>query len=122
MMQIDPPKIELTFETLLIAVAVVLGVFSVMVAIVKGLEAWHKLSVRDRVKSLETRMDAAEKRLEKGNRRFKNQSDDMGQVLKTMQGLLVHFISGNDHELLKETSDELSEYMSIRTSREMEEK
>jgi uncharacterized membrane protein affecting hemolysin expression len=117
---IEGPKVSLSFDTLLLAGAVVLAFFAVLVAIVKGVEAWKKISLRDRVRNLETRMDAAEKRLKKGDRIFRTQSDDLGQVLATMQGLILHFITGNDHERLKETSDELTAYMASRATREME--
>lgn len=117
---IEGPKVPLSFDTLLLAGAVILAVAAVLVAIVKGIEAWKKISLRDRVRNLETRMDAAEKRLRKGDRIFRTQSDDLGQVLATMQGLILHFITGNDHERLKETSDELTAYMASRATREME--
>lgn len=117
---IEGPKVSLGFDTLLLALAVILAFFGVLVAIVKGVEAWKKLSVRDRVKKLEDRMDLVEKRLDKGARRFRAQSDDMGQILVTMQGLLVHFITGNDHEKLRETNEELTAYMATRATREME--
>lgn len=120
MPQIEGPKVELTFSTLLTVVAVIVAVFGVIVAIVKGIEAWQKISLRGRVQDLEVRMGSVEDRLELGNKRFRNQSDDMGQILVTMQGLLMHFISGNDHEKLKETANELSAYMAKRTTREME--
>ena len=118
---IEGPKISLGFDTLLVTGAVILAFFAVLVAIVKGIEAWKKISVRDRVRNLEARMDAAEKRLKRGDRIFRQQSDDLGQVLITMQGLLLHFISGNDHDRLRETNDELSAYMAERATREMEE-
>lgn len=118
---IEGPKVALSFDTLLLAGAVILAVVAVLVAIVKGIEAWKKISLRDRVGSLERRMDSAEKRLRLGDKRFRAQSDDLGQVLATMQGLLLHFITGNDHEHLRETSDELTAYMAARATREMEE-
>ena len=118
---IEGPKVSLGFDTLLMAGAVILAFFAVLVAIVKGIEAWKKISLRDRVKSLEDRMDAVEKRLKKGDRIFRMQSDDLGQVLITMQGLLVHFITGNDHDKLRETNEELTAYMAARATREMEE-
>lgn len=117
---IEGPKVSLSFDTLLLAGAVILAFFAVLVAVVKGVEAWRKISLRDRVKGLEMRMDACEKRLRRGDKIFKQQSDDLGQVLVTMQGLLLHFITGNDHERLKETNEELTAYMAERATREME--
>jgi uncharacterized membrane protein affecting hemolysin expression len=118
---IEGPKVALSFDTLLLAAAVILAGIGVLVAVVKGIEAWKKISLRDRVRELERRMDDAEKRLRKGDRIFRTQSDDMGQILATMQGLLLHFLTGNDHERLRETSDELTAYMASRATREMEE-
>lgn len=117
---IEGPKVSLGFDTLLLAGAVILAFFAVLVAVVKGVEAWKKISLRDRVKGLEMRVDACEKRLRRGDKIFKQQSDDLGQVLVTMQGLLLHFITGNDHERLKETNEELTAYMAERATREME--
>lgn len=117
---IEGPKVSLSFDTLLLAGAVILAFFAVLVAVVKGVEAWKKISLRDRVKGLEMRMDACEKRLRRGDKIFRQQSDDLGQVLVTMQGLLLHFITGNDHERLKETNEELTAYMAERATREME--
>lgn len=117
---IEGPKVSLGFDTLLLAGAVILAFFAVLVAVVRGVEAWKKISLRDRVKGLEMRMDACEKRLRRGDKIFKQQSDDLGQVLVTMQGLLIHFITGNDHERLKETNEELTAYMAERATREME--
>ena len=117
---IEGPKVSLGFDTLLLAGAVILAFFAVLVAVVKGVEAWKKISLRDRVKGLEMRMDACEKRLRRGDKIFKQQSDDLGQVLVTMQGLLLHFITGNDHERLKETNEELTADMAERATREME--
>lgn len=117
---IEGPKVTLSFDTILLVIAVILAFFGILVAIVKGVEAWRKISLRDRVKSLEGRMDAVEDRLEKGNRKFAAQSDDVGQLLMVMQSLLMHFITGNDHERLRETSNELASYMARRATREME--
>lgn len=121
MPNIEGPTVSLSFETVLLTGAVILAFFGVCAAIVKGVEAWKKISLRDRVKTLEGRMDTVEARLEKGNRKFRAQSDDMGQILITMQGLLLHFITGNDHERLRETNEELTAYMAARATREMEE-
>ena len=118
---IEGPKMFLSFDTVLLVIAVILAFFGILVAIVKGVEAWRKISLRDRVKSLEGRMDAVEDRLEKGNRKFAAQSDDIGQLLMVMQSLLMHFVTGNGHERLRETSKELAKYMAARATREMEE-
>ena len=120
MPKIEGPTVSLGFDTILLVAAVIIAFFVTAAAIRNGIEALKGMSVRGRVKKLEDQVETINKRLDKGNRRFKAQSDDMGQILITMQGLLVHFITGNDHEKLRETNDELTAYMAARATREME--
>lgn len=117
MPSVELPKAGITFEGILYAVALLVAVCGVVVAIVKGWEAWKKISVRDRVKDLEDRIDKCENRLKLGDKRFQSQSDDLGQVLITMQAMMMHMISGNDREKLKETEKELQQYLAKRGSK-----
>ena len=120
MPKIEGPTVTLNFETVLLVAAVIVAFFVLAATILNGIEAIRGLSVRGRVKKLEDQMDKVNKRLEKGNRRFKAQSDDIGQLLVVNQSMLMHFITGNDHEKLRETNESLTAYMAARTSREME--
>ena len=110
----------ITFDSVLYTVALIVAASGVLVAIVKGIEAWKKISVRDRVKALEGRMAKVEARLQIGDKRFELQSDDMGQTLNTLQALLIHFISGNDHDRLRDQLQDLTTYMSDRATRALE--
>lgn len=110
-------KQALTFDSILVAIAVILLVFGVIKAVVSGVEAWKKISLRDRVKDLEGRMAKVESRLQLGDRRFELQQDDMGHLLNTQMALMIHFVSGNDHDKLREQIDQLSMYMSQRASK-----
>lgn len=114
-------KQALTFDSVLVAIAVVLLGLGLIKAIVSGVEAWKKISLRDRVKNLEDRMKTVEGRLEVGNRRFNHQSEDLGQILQTLAALQVHFITGNDHDKLRENNEELVAYMNHRATRDAEE-
>lgn len=114
------PDVGISFESILYAVALIVAIAGVLVSLVKGWEAWKKISVRDRVKDLEGRMDKVEARLLLGDKRFELQAEDMGQMLNTQQALLIHFISGNDHDRLRDELTNLSEYMSRRATRAME--
>lgn len=120
MPEVKLPDIGITFDSILYTVALIVAVSGVLVAIVKGMEAWKKISVRDRVKALEGRMTKVEARLQLGDKRFELQSDDMGQTLNTLQALLIHFISGNDHDRLRDQLQDLTTYMSDRTTRALE--
>ena len=98
-------------------VALVVAVCGVLAALVKGWESYKKISVRDKVKDLERRMEKVEARLKLGDKRFDLQNDDMGHMLNTQQALLLHFISGNDHERLRTQLTELGNYMAERATK-----
>ena len=114
-------KQALTFDSILVAIAVLLLILGLIKALVSGIEAWKKISLRDRVKKLEEDVKNINHRLETGNKRFKSQSEDMGQILQTLSALQVHFISGNDHDKLRQSNEELVEYMNKRATRDAEE-
>ena len=117
MPEVKLPEAGITFETVIYIIAVAVAVSGVLVALVKGLEAWKKISVRDRVKSLEGRMKKVEARLLLGDKRFDLQNDDMGHLLNTQMALMIHFVSGNDHDKLREQITALSEYMTQRATK-----
>lgn len=111
------PDVKITFDGILYAVALVVAVCGVLAALVKGWESYKKISIRDRVKSLEGRMTKVESRLQLGDKRFELQQDDMGHLLNIQMALLVHFVSGNDHDRLREQIDSLSQYMAERATK-----
>lgn len=117
MPEVKLPEAGITFETVIYIIAVAVAVSGVLVALVKGWEAWKKISVRDRVKSLEGRMKKVEARLLLGDKRFDLQNDDMGHLLNTQMALMIHFVSGNDHDKLREQITALSEYMTQRATK-----
>ena len=117
MPEVKLPDAGITFDSILYVVALFVAVAGVLVALVKGLEAWKKISVRDRVKDLEGRMGKVEARLRLGDKRFDLQSDDMGHLLNTQMALMLHFVSGNDHDKLREQINALSSYMSERATK-----
>lgn len=111
------PDVKITFDGILYAVALIVAVCGVLAALVKGWESYKKISVRDKVKDLERRMKKVESRLQLGDKRFALQQDDMGHLLNTQMALMIHFVSGNDHDKLREQIDQLSDYMSQRATR-----
>ena len=117
MPEVKMPEAAITFDTIIYIVAVAVAVSGVLVALVKGWEAWKKISVRDRVKNLEGRMAKVEARLRLGDKRFDLQNDDMGHMLNTQQALLLHFITGNDHERLRSQLEDLGTYMNERATK-----
>ena len=117
MPEVKLPETGITFDSILYIVAVLVAVAGVLVALVKGWEAYKKISIRDRVKDLEGRMSKVEARLNLGNKRFDLQNDDMGHLLNTQMALMIHFVSGNDHDKLNEQINALSRYMSERATK-----
>jgi uncharacterized 2Fe-2S/4Fe-4S cluster protein (DUF4445 family) len=118
--KIEGPTVALTFDGLLLVAAVIILVFVLASTIRSGIEAIRGMSVRGRVKNLEDQMETVNKRLDKGTRKFKAQSDDIGQLLIVNQSMLMHFITGNDHDKLRQTNESLVAYMAARASRERE--
>ena len=117
MPEVKLPEAGITFESIIYVIALAVAVSGVLVALVKGWEAYKKISVRDRVRQLEGRMEKVEARLKLGDKRFDLQNDDMGHMLNTQQALLLHFISGNDHDRLRTQLTELGNYMSERATK-----
>lgn len=120
MPEVKLPETGITFDSILYVIALIVAVSGVLVALVKGWEAYKKISVRDRVKDLEGRMTKVESRLQLGDKRFELQNDDMGAMLATQQALLVHFITGNDHKKLQDELSNLNTYMNQRATKLIE--
>ena len=117
MPEVKLPDAAFSWDAVIYTVALLVALAGILVALVKGWEAWKKISVRDRVKLLEGRMEKVEARLSLGDRRFELQSDDLGHLLNTQQALMIHFLSGNDHDKLRDQITALSEYMSQRATK-----
>lgn len=117
MPEVKLPDASFSWDSVIYIVALLVAVSGVLVALVKGWEAWKKISVRDRVKDLEGRMKKVEARLKLGDKRFDLQNDDMGHLLEIQMALMMHFVSNNDHEKLKQQISTLSAYMTQRATK-----
>ncbi len=117
MPEISLPDGRITWESILYTVALLVTLAGVLAALVKGWEAYRKISLRDRVRRLEGEIAEIRGRLHVGDLRLDLQSDDMGQILSSLQALLLHFISGNDHERLRGQLTGLNQYVNTRTTR-----
>ena len=114
------PDVAISFDTVIYFIALLVVISGVLVALVKGWEAWKKISVRDRVRSLEGRMSNVEARLSLGDKRFELQSDDMGHLLNSQLALMIHLKSGNDHDKLDNQIESLTTYISKRATKAAE--
>lgn len=117
MSELRLPEASPSWDSVVYVIALIVAAAGVLVALVKGWEAWKKISVRDRVKDLEGRMSKVEARLKLGDKRFDLQNDDMGHLLQIQMALMMHFVTGNDHEKLKEQIAALNTYMTQRATK-----
>ena len=127
MPEVKLPEANITFDSIIYVIAVLVAIAGVLVALVKGWEAWKKISVRDKVSALDGRITALEGRMKKvearlslGDKRFELQNDDMGAMLATQKALLLHFITGNDHKKLQDELSSLDTYMNQRATKMVE--
>lgn len=116
---------EINGSDILKAAAVVLAFCTLVAAIWKGVEALRKLTKADEraakeaaqdaaITDLKARMERCEERLERGDRQFADSREDMTQMLKVLNVMLMHFISGNDHEKLRDVKSGLDDYLAGR--------
>jgi hypothetical protein len=116
------PDVQLNGGNLLITLAVILIVLEGLNVVSKGVEAWKKLTgkdakakemadVKDRLNKLEVWQVSVNDRLTQGNHRFDESRKDTIEVLKTLHRIVNHLKSGNDHDKLQQTDDQLFEYL-----------
>ena len=124
MPEVKLPEASFSWNSVIYVIAVLVAVSGILVALVKGWEAYKKISIRDKVHTiddrcaaLEGRMEKVEARLSLGDKRFDLQNDDMGHLLNTQMALMLHFVSGNDHDRLREQITALTEYMTQRATK-----
>ena len=119
------PKVELNGETILLIIAGIVIIAEIISAIAKGKAGWGEISGRNqrtqemttintRLTNLETDVADCQRRLNEGDGNFKAVRKDLAQVMDVLDGLLLHFISGNDKEKLKQVKESLDHYKSRR--------
>jgi hypothetical protein len=116
------PQVELTGGNVLVTLAVILIILEGISVLSKGVEAWKKLTGRDeraremtsvkgRITDLEVWRTTVDQRLLQGNKRFDESSKDTIAILMALHRIVKHLQSGNDHDKLKETDDQLFDYL-----------
>ena len=87
----------------------------------KGVEAYRGLTGAEarkkdkaRLEVMEHRIAACEERLRRGDARFDDAHSDMTQMLTVLNAMLMHFISGNDHDKLRGVKEQLDRYLAGR--------
>lgn len=116
---------QISGSDILRAMAVLAAFCALTTAVWKGVEALRKLTKADERAARETARNAAiadltvrvercEARLRRGDARFENTHADMTQMLTVLNAMLLHFISGNDHEKLRSVKEGLDRYLAGR--------
>ena len=119
------PEVTLGLDTILLALAVILLIANTISTLNKGKKDFRELTGADRrsqeITEIKGRLTACENdirgintRLEKGEENFGKISKDTEQIMNVLDGLLMHFISGNDREKLRAVKDELDHYKNAR--------
>lgn len=119
------PEVTLSGETILVIIAGIVIVAEIISAIAKGKQGWGEISGRNqrvaematintRLDNLESDMQDCQRRLNEGDGNFRTVKNDLAQVMDVLDGLLMHFISGNDKEKLKSVKADLDHYKSRR--------
>ena len=116
------PQVELNGSSVLITLAVILIILEGISVLSKGIDAWKKLTgkdarakemaeVKERLANIEAWQVTVNSRLEQGNHRFDEGKKDTTEILKTLHRIVKHLQSGNDHDKLQQTDDQLFEYL-----------
>lgn len=116
------PQVQLSGSSVLVTLAVILIVLEGISVLSKGIDAWRKLTGRDerakeiagikeRLANIEAWQIMVNNRLEQGNHRFDEGKKDTTEILKTLHRIVKHLQSGNDHDKLQQTDDQLFEYL-----------
>lgn len=120
----DTTVINLTnFQTVLLFV---LGVFAVLVALDKGIDAFNHLFLKrknkheqdqnERMRKMEETLALHQERLDRGDSHFDSISRDTAQILTVQNAILMHEITGNGIDRLKTVKTDLDKYMANRTA------
>ena len=72
--------------------------------------------IDEKLASDKERLDSHERRLNQNESDLERIGDNTEKILDAMDGLLMHFISGNDTEMLKQVKSDLDHYKNSKVS------
>lgn len=116
------PEITLSGSSILTTLAVILIVLESISIISKGVEGIKNLTGKDsrqkekrefenRIISLESRMTSAEHRLDQGNRRFAETTNDTTETLLALKGIIQYLRNNSDESKLVTVETKLDKYL-----------
>ena len=119
------PEVKLGLDTILLALAVFLLIANMVSTLNKGRKDLRELTgadrrsqeltdIKGRIATCESDITDIKSRLDDGERNFGKISKDTEQIMNVLDGMLMHFISGNDREKLRSVKEELDHYKNAR--------
>lgn len=119
------PEVTLGLETILLALAVILLIANTISTLNKGRKDFRELTgtdrrnqeiteIKGRLSTCENDISGIKSRLDRGEENFGKISKDTEQIMNVLDGMLMHFISGNDREKLRSVKEELDHYKNAR--------
>jgi len=119
------PDVTLGLDTILLSLAVILLIANTVSVLNKGRKDIRELTgadrrsqeltdIKGRLSAVESDIEDINDRLDEGEKNFGKISKDTEQIMNVLDGLLMHFISGNDTEKLRSVKEELDHYKNAR--------
>ena len=111
---------NVTLTDIQTTVVVLLAVLAALSVVDKGVSAFTNIfckggaGMKKRIESIEEKQGRDFVRLNSMTRQLNRVNDDMGHVLNAMNAILMHEITGNGVDKLKETKMDLDDYMAMR--------
>lgn len=104
---------DLTFNTFVVALVVVLLFIDVYIRVMTAVKTYRdeKRRKNQPVNNLEAKVDEHEEKLKKDYARLNELENGNRIMMRAMMALLSHDINGNSTEKLKESLDEIQQYL-----------
>jgi len=107
---------NLTLTDFQTTIAVILAVFAALTVVDKGVAAFKNIFGKgvNEVSKVNERLDTVEEQQQRDTKRLDLVNTDMVYVLNAMNAILMHEITGNGVDKLKEVKTDLDAYMAKR--------
>lgn len=107
---------NLTLTDFQTTIAVILAVFAALAVVDKGVAAFKNIFGKggNEVSKVNDRLEAVEEQQQKDKKRLDLVNTDMEHILNAMNAILMHEITGNSVDNLKEVKTDLDAYMAKR--------
>ena len=104
---------DLTFNSLVVGLAMLLLIIDVYIRVMTAVKTYREERGRRKhpMDTLEAKVDDHDKRLKKDYERLNDLEDGNRIMMRAMMALLSHDINGNSDDKLKESLEEIQQYL-----------